>query len=101
MFVGQVDRASLEHEVKAFDMRAKLVVPGYGPSTSFALNGQQRMQGLIPAAYGPFAHRVFSGFTKVTEVTKPADVAEGNWRAANDTSDQLRFPVGADAVALA
>ena len=93
--------ASLEHELKAFDVRAKLVVPGYGPSTRFAVNGQQRMQGLIPAAYEPFAHRIFSGFAKLSEVTKPADVAEGVWRAANDTSDQLRFPVGADAVALA
>ena len=93
--------ASLEHELNAFGVRAKLVVPGYGPSTSFAANGQQRMQGLIPAAYESFAHRVFSGFDKVSEVTKPADVAEGIWQAANDTSDQLRFPVGADAIALA
>jgi hypothetical protein len=30
-----------------------------------------------------------------------SDVAEGVWRAANDTSGQLRFRVGADAVALA
>lgn len=93
--------ASLEHELKAFDVRAKLVEPGYGPSTSFAANGQQRMQGLIPPAYETFAHRVFSGFAKVTEVTKPAEVAEGIWRAANDMSDQLRFPAGADAIALA
>ena len=27
--------------------------------------------------------------------------AEAVWRAANDTSGQLRFPAGADAVALA
>ncbi|MGR4069805.1 SDR family oxidoreductase [Billgrantia sp. C5P2] len=92
--------ASLEHELKAFDVRAKLVEPGYGPSTRFAANGQQRMQGLIPPAYEAFAHRVFTGFADVSEVTQPADVAEGIWRAANDTSDQLRFPAGADAMAL-
>ncbi|UYG04390.1 SDR family oxidoreductase [Halomonas sp. LR3S48] len=92
--------ASLEHELKAFDVRAKLVEPGYGPSTRFAANGQQRMQGLIPPAYEAFAHRVFTGFADVSEVTQPADVAEGIWRAANDTSDQLRFPAGADAIAL-
>lgn len=93
--------ASLEHELKVFDVRVKLVEPGYGPSTRFAANGQQRMQGLIPPAYEAFANSVFSGFANVSEVTKPADVAEGIWRAANDTSDQLRFPAGADAVALA
>jgi NAD(P)-dependent dehydrogenase (short-subunit alcohol dehydrogenase family) len=93
--------ASLEHELKAFDVRVKLVEPGYGPSTSFTANGQQRMQGLIPEAYEPFAERVFDGFAKITAVTKATDVAEGVWRAANDTSDRLHFPAGADAVALA
>jgi hypothetical protein len=34
-------------------------------------------------------------------VTSATDVAEGVWRAANDTSGQLRFPAGPDAVALA
>ena len=29
-----------------------------------------------------------------------ADVAEGVWRAVHDTSGRLRFPAGADAVAL-
>jgi hypothetical protein len=34
-------------------------------------------------------------------VTTPDDVAEVVYRAATDTSDRLRFPAGADAVALA
>jgi hypothetical protein len=34
-------------------------------------------------------------------VTTEADVAEAVYRAATDTSGQLRFPAGADAVALA
>jgi len=34
-------------------------------------------------------------------VTTEADVAEAVWRAATDRSGQLRFPAGADAVALA
>ena len=33
--------------------------------------------------------------------TKETDVAEGVWRAVNDTTGTLRFPAGADAVALA
>lgn len=93
--------ASLEHELKAFGVRVKLVEPGYGPSTRFAENGSQRMQGLIPEAYGPFADTVFAGFAGVTAVTTASDVAQAVWQAANDTSDRLRFPAGADALALA
>lgn len=92
--------ASLDHELKAFNVAVKLVEPGYGPSTRFAANGQQRMQGLIPKEYEEFAHSVFAGLRGNTAVTREADVAEGVWRAANDASEQLRFPAGADAVAL-
>jgi NAD(P)-dependent dehydrogenase (short-subunit alcohol dehydrogenase family) len=42
---------SVAHELVAFDIRIKLVEPGYGPGTRFAENGGQRMQGLIPDAY--------------------------------------------------
>lgn len=93
--------ASLAHELKAFDIRVRLVEPGYGPSTRFTANGQQRMQGLIPPAYEPFAHSVFAGLATTTAVTQGADVANGVWRAVHDSSDRLRFPAGADAVALA
>lgn len=92
---------SLERELAAFGVRVKLVEPGYGPSTSFAANGSERMQGLIPEAYTPFAQRVFAGFADQTAVTTEVDVAEAVWRAANDVSAQLHFPAGADAVALA
>jgi NAD(P)-dependent dehydrogenase (short-subunit alcohol dehydrogenase family) len=92
---------SLAFELEAFNIRVKLVEPGYGPSTRFSDNSGTRMQGLIPEAYAPFAQRVFAGFTQPTEVTTAADVAEAVWRAVNDTSGQLRFPAGADAIALA
>ena len=94
--------ASLAHELQAFNVRVKLVEPGYGPSTSFTQNGGARMAGLIPEAYAPFAQSVFAAFTQQQgAVTKESDVAEGVWRAANDESGQLRFAAGADAVALA
>jgi len=93
--------ASLAHELAAFQIQVKLVEPGYGPTTRFAENGSERMQGLIPEAYVPFANSVFEAFTKPSAVTAEADVAEAVWRAANDTSGQLRFAAGADAVALA
>ncbi|WP_130618603.1 SDR family oxidoreductase [Dyella amyloliquefaciens] len=93
--------ASLEHELNALGVRVKLVEPGYGPSTRFTANGQNRMQGLIPGPYEAFARNVFSGLAGEKAVTREADVALEVWRAANDTSRRLRFPAGADAVALA
>lgn len=93
--------ASLAFELEAFNVRVKLVEPGYGPTTRFTSNGGARMQGLIPDAYAPFAQQVFAGFAQTQAVTREADVAEAVWRAANDTSTQLHFPAGADAMALA
>jgi len=92
---------SLGHELAEFNVRVKLVEPGYGPTTRFTANGAARMEGLIPETYAPFAHRVLGSFEQPTAVTTAADVAEAVWRAANDTSRQLRFPAGPDAVALA
>jgi hypothetical protein len=82
-------------------VRVKLVQPGYGPTTAFTGNGAQRMAGLVPEAYAPFAQHVFAAFAQPAAVTTEADVAETVWRAANDASGRLRFPAGADAVALA
>jgi NAD(P)-dependent dehydrogenase (short-subunit alcohol dehydrogenase family) len=93
--------ASLALELQGFGVRVKLVEPGYGPTTSFTANGQQRMQGLIPEAYEPFAHSVFAGFTKDMPVTRESDVAETVLKAVDDASSQLHFPAGADALALA
>jgi NAD(P)-dependent dehydrogenase (short-subunit alcohol dehydrogenase family) len=93
--------ASLAHELGAFDVRVKLVEPGYGPSTRFTANGSERMQGLIPKAYEPFAQPIFAAFAQPALTTKESDVAEAVWLAANDESETLRFPAGADAVALA
>jgi NAD(P)-dependent dehydrogenase (short-subunit alcohol dehydrogenase family) len=92
---------SLAFEVEWFNVRVKLVEPGYAPSTRFTSNGASRMQGLIPEAYAPFAEPIFAAFAQPAAVTTEFDVAEAVWRAANDTTGQLRFPAGADALALA
>ena len=92
---------SLALELEPFNVRVKLVQPGYGPSTRFAENGGTRMQGLITEPYAAYAQEVFAGFAQPAAVTHPSDVAEAVWRAANDESERLRFPAGADAVALA
>lgn len=83
-------------------MRVKLVEPGYGPSTRFAENGGARMAGLTPEPYAPFAQSIYAAFTQGQgAVTTESDVAEVVCRVASDVSGQLRFPAGADAVALA
>ena len=93
--------ASLALELEDFNVGAKLVEPGYAPTTNFTSNGRSRMEGLIPEAYAPFGERVLGDFQNQTTVTHESDVAEAVWRAANDTTGQLRFPAGPDAVALA
>jgi NAD(P)-dependent dehydrogenase (short-subunit alcohol dehydrogenase family) len=94
--------ASLAFELEAFDVRVKLVEPGYGPTTRFASNTGPRMDGLVPEAYASFAQGIFASLTQgAAAVTTESDVAEAVWRAANDATGQLRFPAGADAVALA
>ncbi len=44
---------------------------------------------------------IFAGFANPALVTKETDVADAVWRAATDETGQLRYPAGADAVALA
>jgi hypothetical protein len=91
----------LAHELAAFNVRVKLIEPGYAPTTRFAQNTELRIDELIPEAYAPFARPIFATFEQPAAVTKESDVAEAVWRAVNDASGQLRFPAGADAVALA
>lgn len=93
--------ASLALELEPFDVRVKLVEPGYGPDTRFAENGSARMQGLIPEAYAAFAQSAFAQLTKLPAVTGASDVAEAVWRAVHDGTRSLRHPAGADAVAIA
>jgi short-subunit dehydrogenase len=52
---------SLALELAPFNVGVKLVEPGYGPNTRFTANGAERMQGLIPEAYAPFAQAIFAG----------------------------------------
>ncbi|MND00172.1 hypothetical protein D3C83_186920 [compost metagenome] len=58
------------------------------------------MAGLIPETYAAIAQHIFASLDSPV-VTTEGDVAEAVWCAANDTSGQLRFPAGADAIALA
>ena len=94
--------ASLALELADLDIRIKLVEPGYAPSTNFTANsGSRASDALTPAAYAPFAQRVLAAFSQPVAVTTASDVAREIWRAATESTPQLRFPAGPDARALA
>jgi NAD(P)-dependent dehydrogenase (short-subunit alcohol dehydrogenase family) len=92
---------SLALELEQFNVRVRLVLPGRAPETRFGENARPRMQGAIPEPYTDLARSVFAGWAQSSVVTRPLDVAEAVWRAANDPSSPLRIVAGADAVALA
>ncbi|MDI6028771.1 SDR family oxidoreductase [Corticibacterium sp. UT-5YL-CI-8] len=91
---------SLAYELAHFDVRARLVEPGYAPTTRFAQNSDVRVEDLIPPAYAGFAAPIFEAFANPALTTKETDVAEAVWAAVHDTTGRLQFPGGADAVAL-
>lgn len=93
--------ASLEHELRDFGVRVKLVEPGYGPGTRFTQNTDVRLEDAIPEPYMAFAQPILAAFATPGPVTTGQDVAEAVLRAATDSSSQLRYPAGPDAVALA
>ncbi|MEG6508261.1 SDR family oxidoreductase [Methyloligella sp. 2.7D] len=92
---------SLAQELGAFDVRVKLVEPGYAPTTRFAQNTDMDVAALIPKDYAAFAQPIFEAFAAPALTTKETDVAEAVWQAATDRSARLRYPAGPDAVALA
>jgi NAD(P)-dependent dehydrogenase (short-subunit alcohol dehydrogenase family) len=92
---------SLAHELGHFGVRAKLVEPGYAPTTRFAHNTELRIEDLVPPPYADYAAPIFAAFAAPALTTRETDVAEAVWTAVHDGSDRLRFPAGADAVALA
>ncbi|MFT3986259.1 SDR family oxidoreductase [Aestuariivirga sp.] len=91
---------SLAHELGYFNIRVKLVEPGHAPTTSFAHNTALSIADLIPEAYTGFAAPIFEAFAKPALTTREIDVAEAVWRAVHDVGGGLRYPAGADAVAL-
>ncbi len=92
---------SLALELEPFGVRARLVLPGAAPETSFGANARARMGETPPEAYADLTARVFAGFQQMTQFTRASDVAEAVWRAATDPSCPMRLPAGADATALA
>ncbi|MEV7013406.1 SDR family oxidoreductase [Streptosporangium sp. NPDC051022] len=95
--------ASLALELAPFGVRAKTVEPGACLTTNFAARATNGgpLEDLVPAPYVPWVKKVMDDVTSRDLFTKESDVAETVWRAVHDTTGQLRFPAGPDAVWLA
>ncbi|MBC9030877.1 SDR family oxidoreductase [Sphingomonas sp. JC676] len=93
---------SMSYELEAFGIKARLVEPGYAPTTNFTANGGPRMQGLIPADYGAFAQACFANMANYpTAYCTEAEVAESTFAAATDEERKLRYLAGPDTRLLA
>ncbi len=93
---------SLSYELDGFNIKARLVEPGYAPTTNFSANGGPRMQGLIPDEYCDFAQACFSRFSNYpTAFCTEAEVADAVYAAATDEEFKIRYPAGADTRLLA
>ena len=92
---------SLARELAPFDVRARVVLPGRAPSTSFGDNARRLMEGSGHPAYAEFTQQVFAAVRDTsTPVTHSQDVAEAVWRAVTDPAAPMRLAAGADAAAL-
>lgn len=93
---------ALSYELAPFGIRARLVEPGYAPTTGFTANGLPRMEGLVPADYGAFAH---SCFAKMADYPTPycteEEVAEAVFLAATEDGRRIRYLAGPDTRLLA
>jgi len=61
---------SLAHELGAFGIRARLVEPGYAPTTRFSQNIDFAIEDMIPPTYAEFAGPVFAAFDNATATTR-------------------------------
>lgn len=96
---------SLALELKPFNVHMRLVIPGRSP-TPFGRNAMALAEkdGVrVPDVYAEFAQGVFARVLAphTGSFTRPLDVAEAVWFAANDPSSPIRLPAGADAIELA
>jgi NAD(P)-dependent dehydrogenase (short-subunit alcohol dehydrogenase family) len=88
---------SFAMEAAEFGVRARLVLPGSAPGTSFGRNAMARMGMDVPDPYGAFVQGHFQTLQSATEKTEAEDVARAVWRAVTDESVPMMLPAGADA----
>lgn len=93
---------SMSYELEPFNIKARLVEPGYAPTTNFSANSGPRIAGLIPADYGSVAQSCFENMANYpTAFCTEAEVADATYSAATDESRAIRYPAGADTKLLA
>lgn len=96
---------SVAIELAAFNIRARVVVPGLAPSTSFAASAQEQIAkgGWFPEAYQDFADQTMAMMQAGMsgDLTTVQDVAAAVFRAATDTDCPMVLPAGADAIVWA
>jgi NADP-dependent 3-hydroxy acid dehydrogenase YdfG len=87
-------------EAAEFGIRARLVLPGSAPETSFGKNAVARMGMDVPDAYGAFLQARFQSLRNAAAKTTAQDVANVVWRAVTDVDAPMVLPAGSDAEAL-
>lgn len=96
---------SLDLELTQFGIRARVVLPGSAPSTSFAQNARAQIAAAcgFPAPYATFVEQTMAHMQSVGTggVTTAQDVAETVFRAATDPDCPMFLPAGEDAIAWA
>lgn len=92
-------------ELAEFGIRARVVVPGAAPDTSFSQTAQERIArtGGFPEPYAALAQRMLANIQHAAtgEVTTAEEVAKAVFRAATDPECPMILPAGADAIAWA
>ena len=90
---------SLAVEMKPFDVRVHIVLPGRSPETSFGENAMPHLRGLDDPDYKPLIEAMIATFRENSgPVTHAVDVATAIWQAATDRNSPLKIPAGEDAV---
>ncbi|MEW9807203.1 SDR family oxidoreductase [Mesorhizobium marinum] len=89
---------SLSYELESQNVRIKLVEPGAMRDTAFTASGMAASQEApVPDGYRAyFDHALTAMLDYPFASTEESAVADTIWRAANDASRRLRYPVGPD-----
>ncbi len=88
---------SLQHELRRFGIRVKLVEPGV-IRTDFYTRSADAVTTDADSPYDAYAKKVMANMTPGEQSGSSAEeVAEVVWRAATDGSWKLRYPAGGDA----
>lgn len=91
---------SLALELDPFGIRARLVLPGAAPNTSFGASARARImaEGGFPEPYAAQVEAAMASLAADGPKTQAADVAEAVFRAVTDPAAPMRLPAGPDAV---